>query len=233
MTTLAEMIDRCSNILADPSNTTYSDALITEWLSDAIADYSIHFGRLKTSSHGGGIVSKLDLEVGTIAVLSVEFPVGQTPKQFIPYSNYSQELFHQGQLAYRRVPYNDPNNSDRIEFSESIDLSPSLNLRFTITHGFEDSGTGILYSPSAASSADTFSIPDHHENILLLFVEWQATRYLMHKEQQSPTSGSSLLMSQFSSNASSLHTKYKEAIVNAGNDRQTSEAVQWKLDKWD
>ena len=97
MTTLAQLIDDCEADLADSGNATWSAADIEQWCRDAIGDYSQHFPFKNnyeiTCSVGDKTYQIVDDQY--IDVISVEFPKGEDPPQYLFRKHYLSADFWQ------------------------------------------------------------------------------------------------------------------------------------------
>lgn len=223
MTTLGELAEKALNQVGDSGAGTWSQELIEEWCIDAIRDYSQHLPRTRIY----GIVTtegeqKYDLPSDFRAMLSVQYPVAAEPPVYLERLSFEDARFWRMPGYYDVIHHDDAEDPDELWISQTPGDAEGIRTIFKADHAF-DLGTD-----------DEITVPGRHEHILVDFVLWRAWLELLGKEQQKPTSNSSLLMSQYASNADRAKRQYVESLARAiRSEEGQSERVTWKLDKWD
>lgn len=226
MTTFAELVNRCETNLNDEDNSTWTAEQIVKWLNDAIRDYSQHFPRIKTQTISAAAdTNAYDLNEDFMGVLSVEYPTGQDPQEYLSRLDYKHADFWLGDSWYDIVSRSDETDASEIWISDDPAGTESIEVQY---HAHHDLVT------DADDTSGNVTVPPIHQHILVKFTLWQANIHLLFAEQQSPTSNSSLLMAQLSQNARRLeatyHTAIQQAIYAADGE---SEIVQSWLPKGD
>lgn len=220
MTTWAKLIDQCEAVLNDEDNSTFSVDLLIKWLNDAIRDYSQHFPRVlsDTISLTTG-TSEYDLAADFLGVLSVEYPDGQDPREYLDRRPYTHPDFWSVDGYYDIITSDDDSNDSQIVFSDDVATGQDAIVQYTAYHDLLDDAT---------EASDTITVPQQHQQLLVKYVTWQAALYLASAEQQSPTSNSSLLMAQLAQNARRLALDYSTALQQAIYAAEgKSQAVAW------
>ncbi len=181
--------------------------MIASWLNDAIRDYSQHFPRIRaqTISCTAGD-QEYDINADFLAVLSVEYPTGQDPKEYLSRLGCRHPDFQSGESWYDIVPRLDDTIQSELWISAEPASGESISVEYHAHHVLMDDPG----SPSGESS-----VTPAHQHLLVKYVLWQATSHLLFAEQQSPTSNSSLLMAQLSQNARRLEAAYHTAVRQA------------------
>ncbi|GAH04377.1 unnamed protein product, partial [marine sediment metagenome] len=82
----------CRRRLGDlTSPYTWSDDQVNQWINDAIAAYSIHFPRHRSTTIACSDDDRsYQMPAGTISIISVEYPDGNDPPTYL----YQRELTH-------------------------------------------------------------------------------------------------------------------------------------------
>ena len=94
MTTLQDLIDYSEADLYDDTNNTWKATDIAQWLRDAIVDYSQHFPQLATQTINMTTgTNQYDLVDQLIDVISVEYPSGEDPKEYLKRRHYLHQYF--------------------------------------------------------------------------------------------------------------------------------------------
>ena len=223
MTTLAELADRAQNAVSDAGAATWSQDVIEEWCIEAIRDYSKHLPRTITDTIAtSAAVQKYDLPSDFRLMESVEYPTGEDPPEYLVRRAYTDRDFWVQDGFYDVLRHRSVGDADELWISSSPAAAETITIIYQGDHDF------------ALSSATTITVPERHENILVEYVIWRAWVELLGAEQQSPTSNSSLLMSQFASNADRAKRSYVEALARALRSEEGDSArVQWRFDKFD
>ncbi len=200
MSTMAEMVDRAENALDDAANAYWSAALIEEWLSEAIRDYSIHFPRYATITITAAFAADdhtFTLPSDFLDAVQVEYPAGNDPKDFLTRLSEMHPDFYSSDEFYDIRPW-DQDTQPLLVIADTI-TSDSVTIRYTARH--DDTVTG----------AEDLTIPYHHEHILILFVLWKAHQHRIAKELQGPDT-TIQLMNQFKAAAWEAREAYYQSI---------------------
>ena len=223
MTPLAQLADRAQAAVSDTAAGTWSQEQIEEWALEAIRDYSNYFPRrLQSTIATAAGDRQYDLPAGTLALLSVEYPTGQDPPEYLDRRPYTHPDFWIETGYYDFFLPHDPTDQGELYISEKPAAGETITIHCTAIHDV------------TVASGDTITVPAQHEPILIEFVVWRAWLERLGKEQQAPTSNSSLLLNQYASNADRARRNYVQALgrarVQAAGE---SRRAPWKLDKWD
>ncbi len=205
MTTWAKLIDQCENAIDDESNSTWNVDQIIKWINDAVRDYSNHFPRTKTDSIALTTgTSEYDLDIDFLGVLSVEYPDGEDPREYLLRRAYTDAEFWNSAGFYDIIKSGDvADDLSQIVFSEDVATGETAVVQYQATHDLITDNNDL---------AGTVTVPEPHQPLLVRYIQWQATVSLAFAEQQSPTSNSSLLMAQLAQNARRLEMSYSTAL---------------------
>ena len=207
MTTFAELVNRCEQNLNDEANATWTAEQIIKWLNDAIRDYSQHFPRIKTQTISAiADTNAYDLNSDFMGILSVEYPTGEDPQEYISRLDWKHADFWTSNKWYDILPRSDETDDSEIWISDDPAGTESIEVQY---HAHHD-----LVTDAEDTSGDV-TVPPNHQGILVKFTLWQATIHLLLAEQKSPTSNSSLLMAQLSQNARRFEASYHTALQQA------------------
>jgi hypothetical protein len=223
MTTLTSLTSRTLDAIADPTGLVWTAAQVQEWLRDAIRDYAQFFPRqLETTITTTAGVRRYDLPTALQTILLVEYPTGQDPPDYLALRPRSHSFFwnRSGYYDYRIV--GDPTASPELFLSEVPVADETITVTYLAPH------------PANLDPGDDITVPPGHEPILILFAIMMAWQHRLAREQQSPTSNSTLLLSQFATNADRARRNYVQAlgrarIAAAGTSAQST----WRMDKFD
>ena len=223
MTTLAQLADRAQTILDDSAEAIWSQATVEALALDAIREYSTHFPRRRSTT----ISAVADQHEYTLpadfqSVISVEYPTGEDPPDYLTRLDYQDPNFWNAGDHYDIVDLADASDTAELWLSDDPDGTESIEIHYLADH---DAGIG---------SGGTITVPERHETILILYVIWQAQLILQHNEEQNPTSNSSLLMSQLATNADRARRSYVQALSRAlyAHEGRSARAT-WRMDKYD
>ena len=176
MTTLAALADRAQNALNDAAVATWPQATVEQWCRDAIADYGTHFTRYNdqtincvTDTHYYALQS---LQRG---IISVEYPYGQDPPQYLKRRPVTHPHFWDQDGYYDIEDYQDHQETDYLWISDNPTTGEQIHVIYR-----------AMYNSSALAAAHTIEVPEEHEPLLLLFVVWRAHTERMSTETQHP-----------------------------------------------
>lgn len=201
MTTLVQLADRAQNAISDAAAGSWSQATIEEWCNEAIRDYSLRFPReLEATQAVGALDRKYDLPARFGAMLTVEYPDGEDPPEYLTRRDHRGGGFWDYEGYYDIVNHGASAVADELWISEKPSAGETIRYWYQTDHDF------------ALASGGTLTVPGRHEHILIAFVLWSAWRELTSGEMQSPTSSSSLLMSQMQQNEAGAWSRYRELV---------------------
>ena len=218
MTTLAELIDQVEADLADSGNATWAAADIQQWLVDAIADYSQHFQRelsvnLSITTDDGRQHDLPDIVVG---IVSVEYPNGEDPPKYLQPRSHTHPDFWIEPGYFDYIVSGNDTDADEIWISEKPTATQAIRVRYLAHHDL----------PTATSTPLT--VPDEHQYILRNYALWRAAMQLKIIEEASPTSNSSLIMSQLAVNVDRMRRAYVDSLAKALYATSRSKPVSWR-----
>jgi len=216
MTSLQNLIDACEADLADSGNSTWSAADVEQWCRDAIADYSLHFhsGESATINCSAGD-RQYDLPSRLVDVVDVEYPKGQEPPQFLDRRPHTRPGFWDEDGYYDVLKHNDDTAADELLISTIPGAGEQIEVRWT-----------GRYDNSMLTTA-AITVPVAHHHLLRNYVLWRATLQLKAAEEASPTSNSSLLMSQLAINVDRARRAYVDGLAKAVFAASKSAAISW------
>jgi hypothetical protein len=218
--TLAALVTRILITLNDEGNATWDTEMIATFLNDAIRDYSQHFPRIRTDSIAMTTgTAEYDLNADYQGILSVEYPDGEDPREYLLRRPYTHDDFWSEEDYYDIIPAADDNNPSQIVISSDVATGETAVVEYLAHHQLiTDTGT--------ITGSNT--VPPLHQQLLTKYCQWQAAAHLASAEQQTPTSNSSLLMAQLAQNARRLELSYATALQQAiYADEGKSTAVNW------
>jgi hypothetical protein len=216
-TTLSDLIDLCEADLADSGNATWSAADVEQWLRDAIADYSIHFPRvLSTTIATSADDRTYDLPADFLEPLTVEYPTGEDPPEYLKRRGYTHPDFWEVDGYFTIVHRGDDTDVDELWISEEPDDAETITVIYKGKHD------------NTIDAGDNLTVPARHHYLLRYYVQWQARLQLQIAEEKSPTSNSSLIMAQLSSNAQRAKRVYLDALSKAIFAETKSGPVSWQ-----
>ncbi len=212
MTTFVELVDRIETAVADAANATWTSAEIATFLNEGIRDYSNHFPLVKQETISCVASQNVyALSVNVIGALRCEYPTGEDPPQYLGLRSNQQADFFGGN--WFDVAY------DELWIGPEPSSGENIELTYTAVHD-------LIANVSSISGNST--VPAEHEPLLVKYAIWQCALNLQMAEQQVPTSNSSLLMAQLSSNARRLEASYSNALAQAiWAEAGKSEIVDW------
>ncbi len=216
-TTLQSLIDACEADLADSGNATWSAADITQWCRDAIADYGQHFPRiLQTDITTSADDRQYDLPSNFIDVVSVEYPQGEDPPEYLKRRPYTHEEFWSEDGYYDIYRHTDDTDVDEILLSEKPAADETIRVIYQAIHD------------NTIATGANLTVPARHLHLLRNYVLWRAALQLKAVEEANPTSNSSLLMSQYAINVDRLRRQYVDGLAKAVFAESQSGPVSWR-----
>lgn len=205
--TLNNMINRIQVFLNDESDTTWDTEMIGTFLNDAIRDYSQYFPRGKmTTINCADDDNQYDLPQDFLGTLSVEYPTGEDPPEYLVRKPYTAVGWWESDEYYDIIRNRDDNNVDEIIISADPSTGESIEVYYNAYHQ-------LMADP--ATPTETNTVPEEHQQLLVKYCRWMASLHLASAEQQNPTSNSSLLMAQLAQNARRDEVAYNTALQQA------------------
>jgi hypothetical protein len=217
MTTLQALIDRCEDALSDIGNAMWAAADIEQWCRDAIGDYSEHFLLTETESiiNCAAGDRRYDLDSLFVQMLTVEYPAGEDPPRFMQRRPNEHPAFWREDGYYDVVDHHDGSDAAELLISSRPSTGESISVCYQ-----------RRYDHTIARSA-AIEVPATHEHILVDYVLWRGALQLKAIEEASPTSNSSLLMSQLAINVDRARRAYVDALAKALFATSRSAVVSW------
>ena len=217
MTTLSTLINLCEADLADSGNATWAAADIQQWIVDAIADYSMHFKRELSQDLTTVLNDRMyDLPDVCLAIVSVEYPQGEDPPKYLQPRSHTHGDFWNVEGFYDYIVNGNDTDADEIWISEKPAADETIRVRYQAHHDLPTAG------------GDNLTVPDEHQHILRNYVLWRAVIQFKAIEEASPTSNSSLIMSQLSVNVDRMRRAYVDSLAKALYAVSRSKPVSWR-----
>jgi hypothetical protein len=198
----------------------WSDLQINQWINDAIADYSIHFPRR--------VELKLDCTLDTHSyelpadchgLLSVEYPQGQDPPEYLQPADRFADGFYACDDLYDFLPSHDQDSPGKLWISANPTAAQDINLIYLADHDYPD------------DDADEITVLERHYELILLYVRWAAYQELACSESSDPDP-TSLALSTLELNAYRAQRLYLQALEKAHKAEAHSAMATWKMDRW-
>jgi hypothetical protein len=216
MTTLATLINLCEADLADSGNATWAAADIQQWIVDAIADYSIHFKRELSQDLTTLLNDRMyDLPDVCFGIVSVEYPQGEDPPEYLHPRSHTHPDFWITEGYYDYIINGNDTDQDELWISDKPAASETIRVRYLAHHDLPTETT------------DNLTVPDEHQFLLRNYVLWRAAIQLKVVEEASPTSNSSLIMSQLAINVDRMRRAYVDSLAKALYAVSRSRPVSW------
>lgn len=228
MTTLAQMISRSRNALSDPDEETWSDALLEEWLRDAVRDYSRYIPRAlpENQNFSSAPFNQFNPPFAFQAIVSMRHYYNSgADYRFVTRKDWHDLAFQDGSGYYYHVrKRSDANETDLIMLSFDVAETPAEYIQFDYLADHEwlfDNPDYIL------------SVIERDEPILIQYVIWRAWLERSSLEARNPDS-TTLLLSTHATNADKAERAYRRMIKDAIElqNTATSNTARWKMDKW-
>jgi hypothetical protein len=210
-----------TQIEVEMADTTWDSAYVGYWVNMAIRDYSKYFPLVKIQTITTLLNdNQYDLSADFMGVVSVEYPTGEDPPQYLSRLAHTHSDFWGSDYWYDIIHHADDTDPSELLLSKTVlAADDSIDVTYNAHHA-------LIANPASISGNCT--VPPYHQNLLSLYVFWQNALALTNTEQQTPTSNSSLLMAQLAQNARRAENAYHVALRQAlYADQGKSESVQW------
>ena len=232
MTTLTTFIASCRTFLGDPGGVSpwFSDAKLTQWIQNAINNYSIHFPRLMNESIDADAGSDIyELADDVHSIVSVEYqPLGVStdPKTYLKHLSRFDPAFGTTENCY-----------DWIKRDESTGTTlPSALVLSTPTaanaDAYEYFYTADHFVPT--SGAHTITVPDRHHHLLMMYVRWHSLMnmsLIMKKSDIRTVYASQVPATEV--DIRRAKEAYDKMLADAKAAEGASGSVHWSMDKHD
>ena len=232
MTTLTQFIAASRNFLGDPGGVSpwFSDAKITQWIQNAINNYSIHFPRLMnvTIDASAGI-AVYELADDIRSMISVEYqPLGSSDDPPV----YLQRL-SRFDPAFPVTP----NCYDWVKRDESTGTTqPSSIFLSTPTAAAADTYEYYYTADHfvVSAGADVITVPDRHHHLLMMYIRWHSLMNMslvVKKSDIRTLYASSMPTSEV--DIRRAKEAYDKMLADAKAAEGASGSVHWGMDKHD
>jgi len=202
---LGEVRALCRLTLADA--TKWPDASLDHWIRAAIRLYSAHFPRpwrgeieLVTGTQAYSVPGGLDVS----AVLSVEYPAGESPPRFLRCVPEASALFAAAGQAYALRGVDEDSTAaevGRIVFAETVATGETAIVEYLGPHAL----------PAVGTDADVITVPAQHSEAITAFVAFAAL-YELDMDEAVAVDDSSIVLSQLGQEARRAWLRYKEVM---------------------
>ncbi|MFN2226791.1 MAG: hypothetical protein ACK2UY_10795 [Anaerolineae bacterium] len=228
MALLSELADRAQNAVDDASGGVYTQAVIEEWICEAIRDYNNYFRRTLTISQNIATdASTLTVSRLVREVLHVEYPSGNSPPTLLTRkSRYAADFYHAvDNFDFEPVgeygATEDGGVSPYLIFSSNPTVSDGIVVLTRAIHDAE------------LDSTDLVTVPDEHHHLLVLFVVWKALSERTASQSKYPDTTIRLIQ-QLKESARIAEADYRRAIALAQETAGSSAMTPaWVMDKHD
>jgi len=176
---ITQLADLAQLAICDPSAGTWPQATVEAWAIEAIRDYEAAFPRslITTLSAANGI-HRYALPMGLRAILSVEYPTGQTPpKYLVQYDRRLPSFWTAGVQFYDVENFRDAGSSSYLWISPTPGPTPG-----TIEVYYQAEQYDYLGNPMPTA----VTAPDHHVPLLVQYIVWKAAQEHMFQEMLAP-----------------------------------------------
>jgi hypothetical protein len=221
MTNRLELHNLCRRRLGDLTTPAgWSDLQINQWINDAIAEYSVHFPRqLNTTITTAASSRVYDLPAGFQSIVSVEYPTGEDPPEYLQRMKYQHPDFWQHDGYYDFIK-RDASDSSQLLISEKPSLGETITIEYMGDHGFP------------AEDSDVITVPDRNLELLVLFVRWASILELASQEAKNPDP-TTLNINTLELNQFRAERAYKSKLEEIKIREGESGSVTWRMDEND
>jgi hypothetical protein len=222
MATLTDLRTLCRRRLGDLTSLyKFSDDQINQWINDAIAEYSIHFLlRRSTTITCADNDRQYNIAVtGIQSIISVEYPAGEDPPEYLDKKNYTDPGFWETDGYYDWIREGD--DTSKIIISEKPPADETITIWYNGKHDY-----------LTVTSEDETTVPERHFELLVLFVMWNAWQSLAAEEGASPDP-TNLFSSTFQVNAYRAGRAYRTMLKSTIAAESESVKIPWAMDSED
>jgi hypothetical protein len=175
MTTLAELADLAQVQLADSGAGTWAQATIEGWANDVIREYTKHFLRTReTAIDCAADTHNYDLPADFVAILSVEYPKGEDPPEYLTRRDHLTTGFYDTDDYFDLQVTGDTNQATLIISAEPADDTDDIQVTYQAHHSSE------------LASDDDITVPEAHLDIIIKGIVWRSLTERLATEEQNP-----------------------------------------------
>jgi hypothetical protein len=223
MTTLTELTIQCRNLIGDYSSTYFTDTILYDHINRGIEDLSKYFPLVKEYALTTTLnVRKYDFEADFLEAISVEYPTGEEPPQYLLRRSYTHPSFWSEDGFYDIVRSHDATstNPTQIYISQKPATGQTITVKYHCIH------------TTLVDSGDVCTIPAHLIHLIGLFVRWKVWQEIATAEGLDPEQ-TKLLAATQEVNATRAERQYRAALSECKKALVESAQVHWKMDKHD
>ena len=221
-TTRQDLRNLCRRRLGDTASPySWSDLQLNQWINDAIAEHSIHFPR-KINETINCVTNdrEYDLPVGFMAPLSIEYPAGEDPPEYLSRRNFASSGFWDSSGYYDIVNRDDKTDVNEIWISEKPTTGEDIEVIYSGEHDLLD------------DDSDLYTVLDRHLELIVLFVRWTAYQELATTESANPDP-TSLQSGTLELNAYRAKREYRTKVRDWKTAEPESVTATWAMDQCD
>jgi hypothetical protein len=164
---------------------------------------------------------KYDMPYDTQTIVSVEYPKGEDPPEYLKRRAYTHPDFWQVDGYYDFVRRDDATDQPELWISEKPSTGESIDVEYLGPHAWLDDDT------------DECTVPERHLELLVLFVRWKASEEVASEEGANPDP-SNLLSSTLEVNAYRAERAYRKELDRLqAAESETAITGPWQMDKYD
>lgn len=199
----------------------FTDEQINQWINDAIEEYSRYFPRVKTVALATSANDmQYDLPADYRGIVSVEYPTGDDPPNYLERRDYRHSDFWQQDGFYDVLHRSDAGNADEIWISQKPAAGQTITVEYLGDHDLVDDDT------------DTITIGDLHLEVIVLHARWSSLQALASGEAANPDPNN-VMLDRFEANVSRAERSYYRKIEELRKVEAESGMNAWPMDKWD
>ena len=213
----------CRRRLGDTASPySWSDLQLNQWINDAIAEHSIHFPRkLNETINCATDDRKYDLPATFMAPITIEYPAGEDPPQYLTRRSFSSSGFWGSSSYYDIVNRDDKTDVNEIWISEKPTTGEDIEVIYSGEHDLLD------------DDSDLYTVLDRHLELIVLFVRWTAYQELATEESSNPDP-TSLQSGTLELNAFRAKREYRTKVRDWKTAESESEiSSAWSMDSYD
>ena len=206
--TLVDLRRQARSQLQSPAD--WPDSALDRWLQDALRFYSVEFPRhwRHTLSLTTGIQAyALPGGHGFQALLSVEYPAGESPPRFLALVAEWSAAFGQGRGVYALRGVVDTTAIDAdttagsLVFAEAVATGQTAAVEYLGAHP----------APAVGDNDAVITVPEAHLEALLAFMDFRA-HWALETDEAVTLSTVSIILSQLGQEARLAWRRYKEVV---------------------
>jgi hypothetical protein len=222
MTTLAALADLAQVQLSDSGAGSWAQATVEGFALDAIREYTKSFHRVREQTIDCvADTHEYSLAADFVAVLSVEYPVGEDPPEYLTRRDHLFDDFYDSDSYFDVQRTRDTNQATLIISDTPADATDDIKVTYE------------AYHDHALTSTDAITVPDDHIDILIKGVVWRALSERLAAEVQNPDT-SLYLVKQYRLSVLDAERTFQSAIRDAQSAQiEGGYTRSWKMDDYD